>query len=368
MTLRQTIATVAMAGLSSLTIALGATSYAQNIAASPAAITTSMDNVLESFLLPGYERMADQAVLTQESIAALCAAPDESTLEQARTEYQALVKATQRMSMIHFGPIMRENRIDRLLFWPDRSGIALKQVQGALAKQDPALLDVDKLYAQSVGLQGLLTLEFALFGSGSDAELLVPESYRCAFGEQVSELIVNLTRVVYQEWAADYANHWRNPGADNPHYRDQSEVLAEVVSMLANGYADFRDMRVLSFWSDNPNKRNPKKAIFYRSGSTVIAQQAAMEGFHRAFDAAAIETLLPEDERWIVRSIQLELDNMDRLFASIELPTAEALADKTQQDKWVYSLILTRSLQGLLGEQLAAKLGFALNFSPSDGD
>lgn len=368
MTLRQTIATVAVAGLSSLTIALSATSYAQNSAASPAAITESMDNVLMSFLLPGYERMAAQAVLTQESIAALCAAPDETTLEQARAQYQALVKATQRMSMIHFGPIMRENRIDRLLFWPDRSGIALKQVQGALAKQDPALLDADKLYAQSVGLQGLLTLEYALFGTGSDAELLVPESYRCAFGKQVSELIVNLSREVYHEWAALYGYHWSNPGADNPHYRDESEVLAEVVSMLANGYADFRDMRVLSFWSDNPNKRNPKKAIFYRSGSTLIAMQSAMAGYQQAFEVAAMEQLLPDDERWIIRSIQLEMENVNRLFANIDAPTAEALTDKVQQDKWVYSLILTRSLQRLFGQQLAAKLGFALNFSPSDGD
>jgi predicted lipoprotein len=70
---------------------------------------------------------------------------------------------------IRFGPVTEENRLERILFWPDRKGIGLKQVQAAIAGEDATAADPQTLPGKSVAMQGLGALEFVLFGTGSDS-------------------------------------------------------------------------------------------------------------------------------------------------------------------------------------------------------
>lgn len=354
--------------------ALAWCSSVQASAPSPEAIQDMANQVLDSYLLPGYERASEQAKLQRSSIEQLCAAPSETKLKRSRQRFADLVRATERMILVRFGPMVDEHRLDRLLFWPDRRGIALRQIRSTLANKNPELLKADVLREHSVALQGMSALEYSLFGDGAQEALLSDGSYRCDFAYAVSEQIASLLSANLQAWqmgddqSAGFATYWRHPGKDNPYYRDEEELLSEIVSLFANGFAELRDQRIITFWDDEPSHRNPKRALYYRSEQTIPALQANIRGFSHLLTVSAIDQLLAPDDRWIIRSIQLEFDNINRVVSELEQPTSENLRAPKVRDQWVYTLLVTRNLQRLFGEQLASRLGFAVSFSPLDGD
>ena len=73
-----------------------------------------------------------------------------------------------------------------MLFWPDRKGIGLKQVQAALAAKDPTAADAAQLAGKSVAMQGLGALEFVLFGTGAETLAGTGDAYRCAYGAAIA--------------------------------------------------------------------------------------------------------------------------------------------------------------------------------------
>ena len=98
---------------------------------------------------------------------ALCAAPSQQALDAARQSFGETVDAWSAIEIIRFGPVTEENRLERMLFWPDRKGTGLKQVQAALAAKDATATDAGSLASKSVAMQGLGALEFVLFGTGA---------------------------------------------------------------------------------------------------------------------------------------------------------------------------------------------------------
>ena len=80
----------------------------------------------------------------------------------------------------------KENRLERILFWPDRKSTGLKQVQRALAEKDATATNPAKLKGKSVAMQGLGALEFVLFGTGAEKLAGPGEDYRCAYGRAIA--------------------------------------------------------------------------------------------------------------------------------------------------------------------------------------
>ena len=47
--------------------------------------------------------------------------------------------------MYRFGPALEANRFEKLFYWPDPRGRALRQVRKGLDSQDPTLLSIETL-------------------------------------------------------------------------------------------------------------------------------------------------------------------------------------------------------------------------------
>jgi membrane protein implicated in regulation of membrane protease activity len=110
------------------------------------------------------------------------------------------VAAYGKVDFLRIGPLMEDNRADRLLFWPDRRGIGLKQVQAILAEEDPAATDLAGLQAKSVAVQGLGALEFVLFGTGAESLTSIEGSFRCAYGQTIAGNIAGMAKEMVAGW------------------------------------------------------------------------------------------------------------------------------------------------------------------------
>ena len=109
----------------------------------PAAVKASdvVRQAVDGFIRPAYGALAGHADKTAAGIEKLCAAPDRKGLDAVRRDFAGLVEAWSAVELIRFGPIAEENRLERMLYWPDRKGLGLKQVQAALSSGDATAAD-----------------------------------------------------------------------------------------------------------------------------------------------------------------------------------------------------------------------------------
>lgn len=330
-----------------------------------------VENAVSGVIQPGYERLAGEAEITHESIAELCAEPTKANLQYARAAFASLVGAFGRIESIRFGPVLKDNRIDRLLFWPDRRGIGLRQVQAAIATGDQTVTAPETLAIKSVALQGLGALEFILYGAGAkDLQAMPTRGFRCRFALAVAARIHQTAKETANDWADDagISYHLTNPGPKNPLYRNEMEALAELISVFVHGYESIRDVKLAPLTGSNGKAPKPKLAMLRRSSLTFAMLAANFDGLRHLFEVSGIGLLMPKDQQSHAGSALFEFRNAARVISEITLPVMEATKDPSQGGKIRYLAILTRSLQKITVESIVPALGITVGFSALDGD
>lgn len=354
---------------------LFAACFAQALAASafaaePPGAVAMVRGAIESYVRPAYASFASKSDALVDAVDALCAGPSAARLAAARAAFGATVDAWSRIELVRFGPVTEDNRLERILYWPDRRSTGLKQVQAILAEADATAAVPASLAGKSVAVQGLGALEYVLFGTGSD-DLATAGGFRCAYGAAISGSLASIAAGLDADWAtgAAAAGLWAMPGPGNPLYRDGAEALGELLDTMIHGLELVRDVRIDGFLGEDAASDRPKQALFWRSDETVAALRGNLASIAGLLEASDMAASLPEDRRWIVRSARFELANADRALSGLEgLPVAGILADPERRAKLDYARLVTSSLSDVIGRQITGEFGLTAGFSSLDGD
>lgn len=344
------------------------------LGAGPAAATVKATDVIQravdGFVRPAYASLHDHAGKLTKAMQALCKAPSQEELGTARAEFSATVAAWSSAEIIRFGPIAENNRLERMLFWPDRKSIGLKQVQAALSDKDPTATDATQLAGKSVAMQGLGALEFVLFGDGSEQLAGKQEPFRCVYGAAVAANVETMAADVSAAWNKPdgFAALWANPGSQNPLYRDGTEAVTELVGVFINELEMVRDVRLKGFFGANPGADKPKQAIYWRSENTTASLAGNLLGVDALFQASQIGDALPQDARWMAETIHIQLVNGIATAKAVKGPIDKALAAPEQREKLEHFALITSSLSTLFGTRLTTEFGLTAGFSSLDGD
>jgi predicted lipoprotein len=319
---------------------------------------------------PAFARFAEGTASLELNVHSLCSTPSVDVLTTAQNQFRSTVTAWSGIELYRFGPLMVDNRSDAILFWPDRKSIALKQVQGALAEQDPTAADADALESKSVAMQGLGALEYLLFGTGFETLRTGEGAYRCSYASAISTLLHRRAAAMSAEWAdpAGVSRRLLQPTEADPDYRSTREVLETLVGVLAHGTEAIRDQRLLPFVGRDGAAPKPKSALFWRSSMTLPSIAANFTSLEALLAGSRIAEATSAENAWVVDSAQFELRNAARAGALVADPVELALADEKQMRALGYLVILTQSLDTLFGENLSAALGLSVGFSSLDGD
>jgi uncharacterized protein len=333
-------------------------------------VKTVVARSVGDFVRPGYVRFHDTTAALEKAVDGLCKAPSEASLETARKAFSSTVDSWSAIEIIRFGPVSERNRLERILFWPDRKSIGLKQVQAALAAKDPTVTDAAQLAGKSVAMQGLGSLEFVLYGTGAEDLSGESDPFRCAYGLAIAKNLDGMAGDLAEAWAdpVGFSQKWEGFGAQNPLYRDSDEALTELLEVFVNGLELIRDQRLGGFLGDDKKGDKPKQALFWRSGKTADALAANMAGLKALFDASGVRPALPERARWIAQSADFEFNNAIAAAEAAKGPVAETLADDARRGKLAYFGMVTSSLSEIFGIRLSAELGLTAGFSSLDGD
>lgn len=331
---------------------------------------TTIRNAVDGFIRPAYGDFQAKTAALKDSVGALCSAPSQSSLDRARGEFVDTVRAWSTVETIRIGPVTAKNRLERILYWPDRKGIGLKQVQSAIATEDASAADAASIAGKSVAMQGLGALEFVLYGTGSDGLLQAAKPYRCRFGAAIAGNLATIAQEISTAWDAPngFAAQWINPGPANALYRDEREAATDFVDTFIQGLEMVRDVRINGFLGEDAKGDKARSAIFWRSDATVISLEANLDGLKRQFDASGLGKRLTGENAYLGQSIDFEFANAERAAKDQTRPIAALLEDAEARRKLDYFRIVTSSLSDLFGSKLTAALGLSAGFSSLDGD
>lgn len=337
-----------------------------NEAAVPATLQKAVDDVIR----PGYRNMHDSAAKLTTAMKALCADPSATALADAKTAFGDTVKSWSRIEIVDTGPIIDKNRFEHILFYPDRKGVGLKQVQALIAKADEHDTTAEAIAGKSVALMSMTALEYVLAGNGSDVLGKDKQSFRCRYGAAVAGNIENTAKEIADEWDAPdgVQKSWKFPGKSSNDFMDNKEAVTALLGILVHGAANVRDQRLETFYKGDAASARPKMAIYWRSANTWTSFTGNVEGLKTLWEKGDMASLLPSDKRDVATKIDTMLNELSTIAPTINPDIEKALGDDAERAKIDKLLAVSRDLTTAFSDEYGGAIGLSAGFSFADGD
>ncbi|MEI2415577.1 imelysin family protein [Orrella sp. JC864] len=325
----------------------------------------------QGYAAPATARLAASAERLRQGLAAYCerSGPDGAAAQTLERAFGDTVLAWAGVMFLRFGPLVQDNRYERIAFWPDPRGVMQRQVQGLLSSPEAAGLDAGMLAGRSVALQGLPALEFVLYRDGGLLRQAEPQAAECRYAGALAQVLVRTVRELAQAWSGqgEFAQDFSRPGPQRNAYRSQREVAAEAVKALSGGLQFARDIQLAPTLAEPYRDSLARRAPFWRSGLTVAFLRAQAQGLLAFYDTA----------RWgfdarnagMDQSIRHELAQWEQVLAGLPgRPYAELLQDEAARGRLGLLLLVLQNARSLVDQDLAGYLGIAVGFNALDGD
>ena len=327
---------------------------------------------LEDHIRPGYRRFVDSAVATERALTAYCRAPSPQVRKSVDDAFDGLVAAWGRIEHIDFGPITKGQRLERIMLWPDRRGIAARQLANAVRSRDPDMTAPGKLAEKSVALQGLPALEILVFATGEpDAA-----SHRCRFAEAVAANLARIATAIADEWADPdgYTASWLEPGPANTAFLRPVETTVALAKALDRGLEKVRDMRIGGPIGFNPQRRKIPAALGL-SGRAMLLIASNIDGLRHLHEeggmgaaiVAAAATTGPKDAVALTDLVAKEIGTAKAAAdALVRLPTP--FSEPRNVGRLVALGFPLKNARAVSRSLLEATAKVPMGFNASDGD
>lgn len=329
-----------------------------------------MAKAVDFYIRPAYADFHAKASALTEATAKLCAAPSEAELKVVGARFSDTVESWGKVEIIREGPVLEENRFERVLFYPDRKGIGLKQVQALITKPDEAVTDPAKLRDRSVAIQGLGAFEFVFFGSYPEGVVAEKNSFRCRYGLAIARNVEGIAGELQSAWddPKGIANDWKNPSKDSAVYRNGEEAIQALIGLHVHGVEMVRDQRFKPFYKGRGQRVTPNAALFRRSGNTMRAIAADVDGLAKLWQISDMGLLLTEDQRALAGNVLFDYKATTVAIRKLPPPTAQALKDEKYLAKLDFIEFTLKDAIARVNNDVGAAVGLEAGFSFADGD
>lgn len=330
--------------------------------------------LLDNHIRPATSGLVDAAHGLERALRPYCEQPRDRDLRATvEARFSALVAAWSRAEVLRFGPLIEDNRFEKFFFFPDPRGVTLRQVQALLAAGEPQRIGAEPLRNDSVALQGIPALEYALYGGNAAAQIEADAAagrYRCAYAQAIAANLHRLAIELQAGWARDaaIAREFAAPGPARSIYRSRQEVATEVLKALSTALQYVRDSKLLPALGDDVDSARPRRAPLWRSDQTTAALAANLDSLLALYDASGLATALAADQQWIDGNVRAEAANAIAALEAVTPPFEQAVADDGARARLVEAALVIKNLQSTIVEYLAPALGVNLGFNALDGD
>ena len=339
--------------------------------ASGAGVADVIDASITDVYRPAHDAFAVAAATLERRVDALCA-PDgggngdrDAAVDAAHAAFADAVARFSVVETMRVGPLLEDNRLNRLFYWPDRRRAGERQLR-TLLSAPAAEITPASMPSRSVAVQGLPALERLLYPA-NDAPLDDPASSDCAAGTAIARNVAAVAAELDAAWRAEggIAARLREPEDDDVRFRSHAEVLRALLTQLDEGLAVAAERKLgAQFEREPPSRRG---APFRRS---------ALDGAHLGGNVEGLRALAIDSDLAALAGLEKELAFEFRVAAG-HAASLDELARTASDDGLLDddAAGLSRALISVLGsirdtlrERLGPTLGVRTGFNSSDGD
>ncbi|MDB5550879.1 MAG: hypothetical protein JWL86_863 [Rhizobium sp.] len=329
-----------------------------------------MANAVDGYIRPAYKDFHEKAAALVSETGKFCAAPSDDSLKAVQARFAETVASWGHIEFLREGPVMQQNRLERILFYPDRKSTGLKQVQALLANPDDTVTEAASLKDRSVAIQGLGAFEFLFYGANPEAIVSEDDPFRCRYGLAIARNVETIAGELQAAWDAPdgIAKDWKNPSADNPIYRDSKEAVSALIGIAVHGIEMVRDQRLKHFYKGRESKVSPKLAVYWRSGLTMTALSSNVDGLAEFWKATDITLIMDPDMGSLSDSADFDLHAAANALGKLDQPTAERLKDDKYLGKLDFIEFTLKDAMTRIDNDVGGAVGLGAGFSFADGD
>ncbi|WP_422378734.1 imelysin family protein [Roseibium sp.] len=354
----------------SLLLALAITLPA--LPAGAADLNTPLQAVISSYIGPATQNFATAAAKLPGAVEAVCA-DNSNTNQQALTAaFSETVDRFARIHFLRFGPLLEDDRLNRLSFLPDPRGIAQRQIRKVYAAKDESVLDVQSLREKSVALQSLTAFELIAFDKSANLVLGTEEKNRdftCRYALAIAQNAAAISVAVAADWADPdgYRKLLLTGGADNPRFRSSKEAFETVYNAFTTALTIVKDQDLLPALGTSTEKAKPRRFPYSRSGNAVTYLTAELDGVRDAIFSMPLKDMMSADDQWTLDTLGFEFKNADGYLAKLQPPLRTTFGENGSYNMASALVINVGSIQDLL-QGIAGALDLSGGFNALDGD
>ncbi|MCB1885295.1 MAG: imelysin family protein [Geminicoccaceae bacterium] len=270
-----------------------------------------------------------------------------------------------KLEVLNFGPLQDDNRASKIAFWPDKHGVAGRQIRQYLRKADPKTVTAEALGKGSVALQGLPALEDLLYGG----ETISP--FACAFVQGIAGNLTRLAGGIRADWGTreeGYAARIEagDLEADAPalYYRAATDALERVL-----------DLKLKRPLGDAPEAANGALAEAAPSGRSAAIVAANLETVQALAvgpstnDPGLADLADAKAGTRLKDALAERLGRARDLLNGLNRPLAEAVTAPEPRSRIEVARFAVKDAKTALATDLAPALGLpAASFNAADGD
>lgn len=319
-------------------------------------------SVIEQWLLPRNDALAEAAALQRDAWRTACADGDYTgDLTELKQRYQAAADAWAAVEHVTTGPVSLSLRPDRIFFFPDKRNAVAKALAELEAKAKAGEVPDETFRASSVAGQGFPALERLLY-EAPDGE---PGAARCRVGVAIAGNLATLTGQIRDEWRSDAGPFAKlKAGQGDPvHFADPGQAAARLLTDLAGGIQRDVDMKLLPVLGASLDTARPKAAEGWRSNRsarTLKASVASLAAMAALFAKAAPAEIAASDGKAFAAA--------QAAVAKLPDDVGEAAADPKRRKLVEQAVAALKVAQANIVKDVAPAIGVPLGFNALDGD
>jgi len=351
----------------------------------PAAASPSNEQILnnmaqaaiEGHIRPGYGLLNQAVDRLSLSVRTFCRNPNARSLALVHQDFTNTVRFFSFIEHIRFGPMMKDYRLERFAYWPDRKGRGARAVRALLKSQDKTALSAETLAKKSIALQGLTALELLLYRTDLKAFQKTNRAgvFRCGYAQAIVNNLSNIAKDVRLEWqhGAEISFQLLLPGKGPSPYRTRKEVTQEFYQTIVSGFQKLHDLKMKPLLGKDREHAKPKRAAFWRSGLALDVLQNNLNGLKHFIHTSGFLQLLVDEEVDLQAHVQGVYQEIEKGFESFvkngsALPIEHVVTDPMHRPVFEMLIAKISHLNAGFARQFAVAADLPLGFNASDGD
>ena len=331
-----------------------------------------LSDLSKNHILPAYQALQDNSATLKNQTGVFCSidTPSQDDLAGIQQAWRALNVSWQNINWVGVGPVMENNRVFRMHYWPGGSDyIASAMTDLLMMNEEVTETFISK---QRVGIQGLVALELLLFNRQNDLSSADDSAKRCQVLQAISANVATMSTNINQAWKSDGGNYLAHFNQGTGEFSSKKDAVEELVTNWLEQIEGVKDEKMLKPL-EKSSAEGELNSEFPLSEASIASIKANLKTFKTIYLAGGGHGF---DDILITHLGQQNIATQMLTAIDASIASAEALDDslvmllKTEQGrvKVTETVASIRVIRNLLTADFVQATDINIGFNSNDGD